>query len=790
MFAYGGTLRAVHGAPVIGLAAQALLLAAVAATVGLGGAGWVAGAMCALILNLAVVLAIVRHRAERLGPATWVTLVRAGFAVGVAALTVDSLVRPASPAPLVALAAVALVLDWVDGQVARRTASESRLGARMDGEVDAFLILVLSVAVAPSAGAWVLAIGAARYAFLAAGWPLAWMRAQLPRRDWRKTVTAVQGIVLATAAADVVPRTLMRAAVAAALVLLAESFGRDVLWLWRRRGAAARGATPAASGPAPDPGSRRGRVRAGVAAVLTVLAVVTVWAALVAPSQPARLTPDVFVRLPLEGLVIVVLALALPRSTGRFVPWVVGPALGALFVVKLLDFGFFTAFDRPFNPIEDWAYVSVGIETLRASIGRTRADLVLAGVGVVGVLALLIPSLAVLRLTRLAARHRRWSTRTVAALGAAWLVLWAVGAQIVPGAPIASTSAAGLAVWEVRAVESALHDHARFAGLIRHDAYRRTPGSRLLTALRGKDVLLVFDESYGKFAVQGSSIAPQVDAELSAGTRQLAAAGFSVRSGWMRSATFGGVSWLAHSSMQSGLWVDTNDRYNQLMTSHRFTLSQAFKRAGWRAVDEVPADDAPWPQGTSFYHFDRVYNRLQVGYHGPTYAYASMPDQYTYLALQRLELRKPHRRPLFAEIDTVSSHEPWTAVPPLIPWSEVGNGSIFKTLPVDRAGGHSIAQGYGDSIVYSLRALVSFVQHYGRKNLVLIVLGDHQPAHIVSGFGVDHDVPISIIAHDPAVLRRAAGWGWVPGLQPTKAAPVWKMSSFRDRFLRTFGSRP
>ena len=295
---------------------------------------------------------------------------------------------------------------------------------------------------------------------------------------------------------------------------------------------------------------------------------------------------------------IVMLALALPRSTGRVLPWVVGPVLGALLVIKLLDFGFFTAFDRPFNPIEDWGYVSVGIETLRESIGRTRADLVLAGVGLVAVVALLIPTLAVLRLTRVAARHRRVSTRAVAGLAVAWIVLWVFGAQLVPGRAASHPRAPpGWPMWEVRAVESALHDHARFAALIRHDPYRSTPGNQLLTALRGKDVLLVFDESYGKFAVQGSSIAPQVDSALAQGTKQLSAAGFSARSGWMRSATFGGVSWLAHSSMQSGLWVDTNDRYNQLMTSHRFTLSEAFKRAGWRVIDDVPSDDRPWPQG-------------------------------------------------------------------------------------------------------------------------------------------------------------------------------------------------
>ena len=80
-----------------------------------------------------------------------------------------------------------------------------RWARRLDGEVDAFLILALSVEVAPSVGAWVLAIGVARYAFLAAGWLFAWMRAPLPRRDWRKVVTAAQGITLTIAAAEVLP---------------------------------------------------------------------------------------------------------------------------------------------------------------------------------------------------------------------------------------------------------------------------------------------------------------------------------------------------------------------------------------------------------------------------------------------------------------------------------------------------------------------------------------------------------------------------------------------------------
>jgi hypothetical protein len=391
---------------------------------------------------------------------------------------------------------------------------------------------------------------------------------------------------------------------------------------------------------------------------------------------------------------------------------------------------------------------------------------------------------------RVAARNPRRSRRMLTALAGAWLVCWALGAQLVSGMPVASLSASSFVVGEVRAVNADLHDHARFAAAIRHDRFRATPGNRLLTALRGKDVLLVFVESYGKVAVQGSSFSPQVDAVLQHGTRLLSSAGFSARSGWLSSPTFGGLSWLAHSTMQAGVWVDRASRYDQLMASRRFTLSQAFKRAGWRVIADVPSDDRPWPQGASFYHYDRVYNRLTVGYHGPRYAYASMPDQFTYLALQRLELGKRHRRPLFAEIDTVSSHIPWTKVPPLIPWGRVGDGSIFNRLAANQSGITDPRKGYARSIEYSLRALFSFVQHYGRKNLVLIVLGDHQPAHVITGFGADHDVPVSIIAHDPALLRRISGWGWGSGMRPRPSAPVWRMSAFRNRFLNAFGPRP
>ena len=770
-------MRTVHAGPVTGLIAQVLLLAALAGTVGLSGAGWVVGLICGAIMHAALALGLSRYRSAGLGPADWVTLTRATLAVGVAALVADSFDHPAPVTTLVALTVVALALDAVDGWIVRRTDSATPLGARFDGEVDAFLIGVLSVYVARSAGAWVLAIGAARYAFLVAGWLLPWMRAALQPRYWRKVVAATQGITLAFAAADVLPRTLTQAALVAALALLAESFGRDVWWLWSHRQAE----------PVP------GRLRAGIAALLTVLALLVVWVALVAPNQLNRLTPGAFARLPLEGVVVVSVALVLPATTRRLMACVVGPALGLLVIVKVLDMAFFEAFDRPFDPVADGSSTGIGIETLRESIGRTEANLAIVGAALLCVGVLVLTTLAVLRLTRVAAGHREWSLPAVTALGVVWLLCWAFGAQLVSNAPIASTSAAGLVVHEVRAVRAGVEDHATFAAEIRRDRFRGTPPHRLLTGLRGKDVLLVFVESYGKVAVQGSSFSPRVDAVLAKGNERLQAAGFSSRSAFLTSSTFGGISWLAHSTLQAGVWVDNQRRYDQLVTTDRFTLSQAFKRAGWRTVGDSPSNNRAWPEGSSFYHFDKLYDRRNVGYRGPKFSYASMPDQYVLAALQRLELAKPGRRPVFAEVDLVSSHAPWTRIPRLIDWSEVGDGSVYQRMPVDQVtrgelfgDSERVRAAYRRSIEYTLNAVVSFVQHYGDDDLVLVVLGDHQPAKVVTGENPSHDVPISVVARDPAVLDKIAAWGWEDGLRPGPQAPVWRMDAFRDRFLSAF----
>jgi phosphatidylglycerophosphate synthase len=218
--------------PTVGLAVQVVLLVILASTVGLGEAGWVAGLGFAVAGWVLLTWAMTVTGVRAFGPADWVTLTRATLVGCVTALVADSLHRPVRVSVLVTITAVALALDFVDGQVARGTRTASAFGARFDGELDAFLILVLSVFVSVSLGSWVIVIGAMRYGFLVLGWVLNFMRRPLPYRYWRKVVAAVQGIVLVVVAAGVLPQPVEALAVAGALLMLVESFGRDVAWLW------------------------------------------------------------------------------------------------------------------------------------------------------------------------------------------------------------------------------------------------------------------------------------------------------------------------------------------------------------------------------------------------------------------------------------------------------------------------------------------------------------------------------------------------------------------------------
>jgi phosphatidylglycerophosphate synthase len=763
-------------ATILGILATAALLGVVSATAGLGVAGWIAGLATGSAATTLIATARMRSDQPSIHPADWVTLTRAVLSAGVAGLVAASFLRPVSITALVTLSAVALALDAVDGQVARRTGTATALGGRFDGEVDAFLILLLSIAVSRTYGSWVLVIGAARYALLLAGWLIPWLAAPLPPRYWRKVVAAVQGIVLTIAVSGLLGLVTGLIAVAVALMLLAESFGHDVIWLYRT-------------------GAGR-RTRLVLRPVSAVLAIALVWSDLIAPDRAWLFAPAAFVRIPVEGLVLVAVALVLPPRPRRIVAAVAGILLSVITFANILNIAFYEYEDRAFNPVFDWGEIGSALGVVRDTLGPRRTDiaLVLLGLGLILLVGALIA--ATIYITTVAARHRRVAVRGLAGLTAVWAVCAGLSLQFIPASPIASTSAVGLAVAQVRATQAAFTDQRLFERAINSpDPEARIPASDLLTGLRGKDVIIDFVESYGQVSIEGTSFSKSIDAALRKDNASLARAGWSTRSAWVDAPGYGGISQEAHSTLQAGVWVNSRQRYDELIDSHRFTLTDAFDKAGWHTVGDSPAtDDDSFAAGTKFYHFDQLFGPDNVGYHGPTFSYSPMPDQYMYAEFQRQELGPGHK-PVMAEMDTTSSHWPWAPLPKMVPWDKVGNGSIFDRMPaesespsmIDRSA-NTVRQFYAKSIEYSMQALTSWVTELNDPNLVLIFLGDEQPDTPITTPGASHYVPISIVARDPSVFRQIASWRWQDGLVPGRHAPVEVLSGFRNKFLAAFSA--
>jgi hypothetical protein len=538
-------------------------------------------------------------------------------------------------------------------------------------------------------------------------------------------------------------------------------------------------------------GSRPGRWRRGVAWAGSGLAGLFVLFALNAPNDLDRLDPQALLRIPVEGLVAAAVLLVVPARARRPVAMGIGVILGLLTVVKLVDMGFYAVLDRPFDPVVDETLMDAAWTFVIESYGQFGGFLAAMVVAALGVAVLVLLPVSVLRLTRLLVLRRTAALRSVAVLGVATLAAALLGVQVIPEVPVSS-----FAYDHVREAQASFEDRRVFAEAIADDAFRDMPADQLLTGLRGKDVLIAFVESYGRDVVEDPEFAPEMGAVLDAGNRRLQAAGFASRSAFLTSPTAGGSSWLAHASLLSGLWVDDQQRYDMLVRSDRLTLGSAFRRADWRTVGVMPGVRWDWPQGSSFFGYDHIYGATNVGYQGPKFRWASMPDQYALSLFERTERARPDRAPVMAELSLVSSHVPWTEIPRFVDWDEVGDGSVFHTTgTANEDSGESIwsdsgrvRDAYQQAIEYSLTTLISYVETYGDRDLVLMFLGDHQPGRVITGAGASRDVPVTIIAGDPAVLDRISGWGWEDGMHPSPQAPVWPMDAFRDQFLTAFGA--
>ncbi|MFI7539925.1 sulfatase-like hydrolase/transferase [Actinoplanes sp. NPDC049599] len=544
---------------------------------------------------------------------------------------------------------------------------------------------------------------------------------------------------------------------------------------------------------AAEPAKQPGRLRKIAAQTLTVSAFMLVFAALIMPNILSRFErPGTYVRLPIEGFVAIGLVLLLPGRWKRIAAGVLGGGLALLTIEKIIDMGFHATLSRPFDPVLDWVLFDDAQSFLADSAGRAGAIGAVVGVIVLVLAILALMSLAAIRITKVADRHRRASFGTALTGTAVWVVLLVLGVQVFGTIPVAARSSA-MYVWDrAKMIKGGLRDEKAFEKLAATDAFSGVPGDQLLTGLRGKDVMVFFVESYGRSAIEDPALNPGTVDVLAEGNATLKQAGYVSRSGWLGSPTAGGGSWLAHSTLLSGLWIDKQNRYRNLTSSNRLTLTSAFAKAGFDTMSVMPGATRAWPEG-NFYGYDKVYDSRNTGYQGPAFSWAPQPDQYT-LSWFEKNVHGPAHDPMFVEMPLVSSHTPWAPLPQFIDWDDVGDGSIYKQIQEEGKKVGSIwkdpvklRREYSRSIQYTLTTVISWLERYGDENTVMILLGDHQPSSLIVGDGASRDVPITLLAKDKNVMAKASDWGWTAGIAPAPQAPVWPMDQFRDRFMTTFG---
>jgi len=357
-----------------------------------------------------------------------------------------------------------------------------------------------------------------------------------------------------------------------------------------------------------------------------------------------------------------------------------------------------------------------------------------------------------------------------------------------------------VAYWFSSPVLATYRDQVAFVLDARSDAAERSLPDRPLAPsdlgrVKGADVLLMFLESYGAVTYDSGTIG----AIVANGRRELAAAADAthreVSSAFVESTTFGGSSWLAHSTLLTGLDVREPGTYDLLLTQQRPTLPRLFASAGYRTLAMMPGLRNDWPEG-AFYGFDAILGERELDYRGPEFGWWRIPDQYSLAKLDSLALGAGPRSRVFVFFPTINTHIPFRPTPPYQPdWTRVLGPHPFD----DAAAAASIAQSpdwtslgvpYAESFVYTLEYLGGYLRARPDADFVLVLIGDHQPAASVTGVGARWDVPVHVITSRDAVTRALREAGFVAGLDLTPMSRrVGGMADLTTLLLRAFDSR-
>jgi hypothetical protein len=314
-----------------------------------------------------------------------------------------------------------------------------------------------------------------------------------------------------------------------------------------------------------------------------------------------------------------------------------------------------------------------------------------------------------------------------------------------------------------------------------------------LAHVRGADVFLIFLESYGSVSWDRPAFLTALAASRERFAADIRAAGLEVVSTRVTSTTFGGESWLAHISLLTGTEVRDQNTNVRLMAQRRDTLVTGFAREGYRTVALMPGLQRAWPEGR-FYGFSEILGAGELAYSGPPFGWWDVTDQYALARLDVLTSSNGARQPLFVFFPTISTHTPFTPTPPYQPqWKRILTATPYDTEELDAAWAETpdwlnLDPGYVKALDYTHKTLGGYLRLHAGRDLVVILIGDHQPPAAVTGEGASWDVPVHVMTSRPIVLDRLRQHGFRDGLTPPTAATMG-INDLLPVLLQGFGER-
>ena len=335
----------------------------------------------------------------------------------------------------------------------------------------------------------------------------------------------------------------------------------------------------------------------------------------------------------------------------------------------------------------------------------------------------------------------------------------------------------------------------RFDAARAQDPWRKAPTGKLFPQLRGVDVLVVFVESYGRSSFDQPDLAAVVGPSLTRLADAATTSGRTLLSGYVRSPTLGGQSWLAHATLASGIKITEQGGWRIYLQEADADLAHLFRRAGHATFEVEPAIVHPFPEAARL-GFDRSLFADELDYHGPRPGYVTMPDQFTLSRVEEvLSASSDQGSGSFGQIVLIGSHAPFTPpVPLVVPWASIGDGRVFagKIPPGPTparlwSDAGKLRAAYADQIAATLDVLASWTALPAMRPRLVIMVGDHEPAARVVGGDPGHDVPVHILATSPDLATPFRKAGFVDGPVPDPSAPLYGMEDLRGILLDGFG---